>query len=196
MINRKANMADTDLRKRQGCLSFVRGFLMSMGGLFLFLIVCWVILLNVSRRYECVEMPNGFLIGRATIFSSLMGWDPDVAIKYPDGRVFLRGDRRMDFWDEDSLAGEYYETVEGHGDRYIYLNDLGLILKSEQPKLYQHHYRRKRVVHRSSAQTSGGHVFRTYLLLNRDRARRRNWCPTAFAWPHKAAWIWPSGVPY
>jgi len=138
---------------------------------------------------SCVVMPNGFLIGRATVFSDMRGPGADVAIKYPDGRLFVRGDKGMDFWGHDSFAGDYERMPEGYSDRYIYLNDLGLILESEQPELYRYHYGRKIVLHRGVASTSGGHVIRTYSLLHADPTNRRSGCPTDWFWPRKASFL-------
>jgi len=174
-------MPDEKHRKRWGCLPYIAG------GVFLF--VFFFLLSIIDIRRECVVMPNGFLIGRATVFSSLLSPDADIAIKYPDGRLFLRGDKLMDFWDHESVAGYYERMPEGYSDRYIYLNDLGLILKSEQPELYQFHYDRKEAMHVDSAPMVGGHVFRTYSLLQEDMSNRRSGCPTDWFWPRKASFI-------
>jgi len=174
-------MPDEKHRKRWGCLPYIAG------GTFLF--VCYFLLTVIDIRHRCVVMPNGFLIGRATVFSDMRGPGADIAIKYPDGRLFLRGDKGMDFWDHNSFAGDYERTVDGHSDRYIYLNDLGLILKSEQPELYQFHYDRKRVLHPHPGPTSGGHLAWTYMRLDADPANRRTGCPTDWFWPRKASFI-------
>jgi len=181
LINQKADMPDEKRRKRWGCLPYVVGFFLLCVSLFLFSII--------QVRRDCVVMPNGFLIGRATVFSDMRGPGADVAIKYPDGRLFLRGDKGMDFWDHDSFAGYFYDTPEGRSDSYVYLNELGLILKSEQPELYQFHYDRKEAMHVDSAPMVGGHVIRTYSLLHADPANRRSGCPTDWFWPRKASFI-------
>ncbi len=180
-MDHKADMPPEKRRKRWGCLTYILVFFLLCAGLF--------VLLVIDVRRECVVMPNGFLIGRATVFSDMRSPGADIALKYPDGRLFLRGDRAMDFWDQDSLAGTFYNTPEGRSDRYVYLNDVGLILKSEQPELYQFHYDRKRVLHRHPGPTSGGHIVRTYHLLHKDSDNHRSGCPTDWFWPRKAGFI-------
>lgn len=133
-------------------------------------------------RHQCVEMPNGFLIGRATVFSSLIGWGPDIAIRYPDGRIFLRGDVDMDFWDKEGFGGEFDRPRGENGD-FIFLNDLGLITRKDQPELYQNYFEKKRKEHENSPETHGGHVMRTYLILNDDKRNRRSWCRTNWYLP-------------
>lgn len=163
------------------------------------LLVLLVLIGELYSRFECVAMPNGFLIGRATVFSRMVGWGPDIAIWYPDGRLFVRGDKSMDFWDEDSFAGDLDDTPDGKFNSYVYVNGVGLIRKLEQPELYQHYFDRKMRLHRDNASNSGGHVMRTYMILYDDiqydenrrfagtgedpQKYRRAWCPTAWFWP-------------
>jgi len=180
-MDQKADMLPEERRKRRGCLPFIAG----CASFFVFFYVLSII----SVDDQCVVMPNGFLIGPATVFSPMRGPGADIAIKYPDGRLFLRGDKGMHFWDQDSFGGHYERTPEGRSDSYVYLNDLGLILKSEQPVLYQFHYDRKEVLHVDSAPMVGGHVFRTYSLLHADPANRRKECPTDLAWPRKEGYV-------
>jgi hypothetical protein len=150
---------------------------------------------SLYDRFECVEMPNGFLIGRATVFSTMTGWGPDIAIRYPDGRLFLRGDLRMDFWDEDSFAGEFDDTPEGKTNKYIYVNGVGLI---HQLELYQQYFDKKKPLHPDGSYNTGGNLMRAYLNLYyndksgrykprefnfHDDTNRRDWCPTAWFWP-------------
>lgn len=135
-----------------------------------------------SGRTNCVEMPNGFLIGRATVFSQMVGWAPDIAIRYPDGRLFVRGDNTMDFWDREGFGGRYDRPRSREG-RYVYLNQIGLITKAEQPELYETIFERKMREHENSDQTSGGHVMRTFLILNENPANQRYWCKTDWFLP-------------
>jgi hypothetical protein len=107
-------------------------------------------------------MPNGFLIGRATVFSTMTGWGPDIAIRYPDGRLFLRGDQHMDFWDENSFAGDFDDTPDGKVNKYIYVNGVGLIRQLEQPELYQQYIDEKKRLH---PDRNGINLMGTYLSL-------------------------------
>jgi len=108
VTNQEADLRNKKPRRVWGGLKLVI--------LFFGLFFCYGVFVGVAKRFECVEMPNGFLIGRATFFSEMIGWGPDIAIKYPDGRLFLRGDKTMNFWDEDSFAGELEDTPEGKPD--------------------------------------------------------------------------------
>ena len=174
-----------------GCLF---GIFKTFGVLFL----AWfnlVLLGFVVERFECVEMPNGFLIGRATVFSEMIGWDPDIAIKYPDGRLFLRGDLRMIFWDANSFSGHFAKTPEGKFNPYIYVNGVGLVRKLEQPKMYQEILDKRMKRHIDDPRTISSHVYRVYMKLYyneagnngelnfQDATHRRYWCPTAWFWP-------------
>lgn len=150
------------------------------GRLTLLVVGLWGLMIGflfVSRPFDCVEMPNGFLIGRATVFSRMTGWAPDIAIRYPDGRLFARGDNTMFFWDKQGFGGARDERG-GREDAYIYLNDLGLIREKDQPELYKSIFEMKTREHKDSRQTSGGHVMRTYLLLRENQSNRRSFCPT------------------
>ncbi len=161
------------------------------GKLTLLVIGLWGLMIGflfVSRPFDCVEMPNGFLIGRATVFSSMYHTEqglPDIAIRYPDGRLFSRGDNTMDFWDEDGFSGRFDRPRFRQGG-YIYLNDVGLITDREQPDLYRSYFDKKMQEHKDSRQTSGGHVMRTYLLLRENQSNRRSFCPTDWFLPDEA----------
>jgi hypothetical protein len=138
---------------------------------------------QLYKRHQCVEMPNGFLIGRATVFSSLIGWGPDVAMRYPDGRLFLRGDNLLHFWDHETVAGSLPHTNERGYDHYIYHNDLGLIREIEQPKLYRRIFDQKKAELENKSPNWSSHVYYAYANLRKDPANRRDWCPTAWFWP-------------
>jgi len=126
----------------------------------------------------------GFLIGRATVFSSLIGWAPDIAIRYPDGRIFLRGDVGMHFWDEEGFGGRFDRPRRGDGE-YIYLNSFGLITKDKQPELYQNYFEKKRKEQRENGNQIGGNLMSVYLSLNDYKRNRRSWCKTNWYLPEE-----------
>ena len=176
---------------KSGCSGY---FLRFAAGIIALLFVAFIHR-ELDKRFECVEMPNGFLIGRATVFSRMIGWAPDIAIKYPDGRLFLRGDLRMIFWDVNSFSGHFAKTPDGKFNPYIYVNGVGLILKLEQPEMYQKILDKRMKRHIGDPKNYGGHVYRAYMKLYyneagnngeinfQDATHRRYWCPTAWFWP-------------
>lgn len=198
VLPRRYIVTDHDPTTKSRSLPLRTGCVVSLGAIstLLILLISHGVLYH---RFECVAMPNGFLIGRATVFTSLNGWSPDVVIRYPDGRLFSRGDTKMHFWDNESFAGELPETPDGRIDRYVYVNNVGLIRQSERPDLYKQYFDKKMKLLRFDASRSGGHVMRTYLILYGSRifdenrkdighssditTYRRAWCPTSWIRP-------------
>lgn len=182
--------ADTRREGLQRLRSGILRLLGWAGKLALLVIGLWGLMIGflfVSRPFDCVEMPNGFLIGRATVFSSMYETEdglPDIAIRYPDGRLFARGDNKMHFWDVDGFGGRFDRPRRGDGE-YIYLNEVGLITKKDQPELYRSALEKKMREHEDSRQTSGGHVMRTYLLLRESQGIRKSFCPTDWFLPEE-----------
>lgn len=100
-----------------------------------------------SLQYRCVELPNGFLVGYAAVFPKKkrgvrdqLGKRPDMAIKHPDGRVLLRGDSEIEYWDDQMIIGAAEIDADHKWNRFIFVNDIGLIIKSEQQELYERYY--------------------------------------------------------
>ena len=87
-----------------------------------------LVYVNIADRHECVEMPSGLLIGRATVFSEYVvgktnivsrwfgGPTPDMAIRFPDGRLLRRGDGEIEFLDRESVGGDYPGTFRHRHD--------------------------------------------------------------------------------
>ena len=209
-MNRQ-NSADTTAnrkrprKKRWGCLRVLGVF----AGLFALLIVYVII----AVRYDCVAMPNGLLIGRTTFFSSLVGWDPDISIRYPDGRLLRRGDGRIGFYDDESVGGDYPGSICTDGcrgsrnNRFVYVNGVGLILESQNPRLFHDYWERKIREHDRKQKTktlhpewtarerffhgdvTSGNLYLVMMTLTEDPKNLRNWCPIPLFAPssHKPA---------
>ena len=96
----------------------------------------------INSRYSCVELPNGLFIGRTTFFSSLLGSDPDISIKFPNGNILRRGDGSINFFDEVMIGGDYYQS-EYDFDEFIFVKNLGLIIKSSNPDLFAAYWNKK-----------------------------------------------------
>jgi len=111
-----------------------------LAGLFAFLIAN----VEFASRHDCVVMPNGLLIGRATLFSKMVGWGPDIAIKYPDGRLLRRGDGLINFFDKESVGGDYPEAADKKFNKFIYINEVGLLVRSEDPLQFQYYWDKKK----------------------------------------------------
>lgn len=148
-----------------GCIVF--GFFLAFG---------WL-----NDRMSCVEMPNGFLIGRATVFSSLQHTEqglPDIAIRYPDGRLFSRGDISVDFWDADGLGGRFSRGGRpDHLGRFVYLNNAGLVMQEKQPELFKQYFSLKDREWREKGRI-GANLYFVYSRLRENYKNRRSWCKT------------------
>lgn len=158
-------------------VSFLMGF-MIFGSLFAF---GWL-----ADRMSCVEMPNGFLIGRATVFSSLVGWAPDIAIRYPDGRLFSRGDISVDFWDAEGLGGTFVRS-DGNGgfdylDNFVFLNHAGLVTQEKQPELFGQYFEQKNSEWKEKGR-NGANLYSVYSRLMENHKNRRSWCKTDWSLP-------------
>ncbi|WP_027834233.1 hypothetical protein [Maritalea myrionectae] len=153
----------------------------------------WILYTNIAERFFCVEMPNGLLIGRATVFSKMHaggGSDADIAIKYPDGRILRRGDGTISFYDFESMAGSYPSDDESKFNRFIYIKDVGLFIESEQPDQFRHYWetKKKEIFSEPSSNlpdSFGGNLHYTYLMLDKNREYQRARCPTAWFLPEK-----------
>lgn len=82
---------------------------------------------------------------RAKISSLLVGWRPDVALKFPDGRILLRGDyHKILFWDEDSVGGIYNTgALNFEREPFIYVKEIGYISELRNPKLTSEYFELK-----------------------------------------------------
>ena len=157
-----------------------------------------------AKRFDCVVMPNGLIIGRATVFSEVVSWDgPDIAIKYPDGRIIRRGDGSINFYDYDSVGGSFPGDANGRANLFIYVKDVGLIVKSQQPIRFQYYWDRKKkgspdTTRKPNYSTRKSEKIRdtwrwadgassnlglVYSVLEADQKNQRWWCPTAWYLP-------------
>lgn len=175
-----------------GCLVLSVLFIGVFGVLYLFA--------HFAARFDCIEMPNGLLIGRATVFSKMYvsrDSDADIAIKFPDGRILRRGDNNIHFYDSESMGGSYPGNYGPSGNAFIYIENVGLFIESEQPEQYQYYWDKKMTelsgvtAENSNGQASGigSNLFYVYLQFNGNPHEpspyRRDWCPTAWFLPEK-----------
>ncbi len=117
------------------------------GSIFLGLFVLLIAFVNMGMRHTCVVMSNGLLIGRATVFSQMYADEygsPDIAIKHPDGRLVRRGDGSINFYDQESVGGDYPGSIGHRTNRFIYIKNVGLLLESEEPDRFQFYWDQKK----------------------------------------------------
>lgn len=165
---------------RFGCF----GYIISFCGL----ILCLYIYGQIKGRQECVELPNGLLLGQATFFSEMIGWDTDLALKFPNGQVIVRGDKRVIFWHDSAIAGTMYTDAAWKEINYIFVKDKGVYFEQSQPDMYQKHYN----IHSKHKPTdvgslAGMNLMAVYIRLYHNQfdrensdVYRRDWCPTAW----------------
>ena len=103
-----------------------------------------VVNVEFASGHDCVVMPNGLLIGRATVFSKMVGWGPDIAIKYPDGRLLRRGDGSIDFFAKEFVGGDYPEAADKKFNKFVYIKGVGLLIRSENPVQFQYYWDKKK----------------------------------------------------
>lgn len=148
-----------------------------------------IALIWFSGRSNCVEMPNGFLIGRATVFSSMIHTEeglPDIAIRYPDGQLFARGDINIDFWDKEGIGGTFMRFNDGtnirHPGNFVFLNEIGLIEQKEQPEMYATYFEMKNKEWERLGRYRAN-LYHVYDRLMQNPANQRNWCKTDWFLP-------------
>ncbi|MCF4097304.1 hypothetical protein [Maritalea mediterranea] len=176
----------TDSYDKIGCLV--------LSGLFAGLLGLLLLYANIAGRFSCVEMPNGLLIGQATVFSKMHGRggaEPDIALKFPDGRILRRGDGNIRFYDSESIGGIYPNDKQRRSDNFVYIKDVGVFIESEQPEQFQF-YRDKKMAELAGmsptnsngrASSVNSNLFHIYLTLQKNRNTHRKWCPTAWTLP-------------
>ncbi|MEP1209413.1 MAG: hypothetical protein ABJM29_02285 [Rhizobiaceae bacterium] len=164
-----------------------------------------------AKRFECVVLPNGLLIGRTTVFSEFANrGQPEFAIKYPDGRIIRRGDWSINFYDYEAVGGSFPGDANGRPNQFIYVKVVGLIVESQQPIRFQYYWDKKKkgspdtarkpnystrkIGHSKQkseelkdtwrwADGASSNLGLVHLILEADRRNRRWWCPTAWYLP-------------
>lgn len=191
-------MRKTRRSKRKGCLiALVIVFAP---------ILCLYTFAEIKYRHRCVQLQNGFLIGPSTFFSEMVGWDIDVSLKFPDGKVLYRGrDNYIGFWNENMIGGRSYSGRKNpHSGLFIYDKDLGLIVAKQNPRLYRQFKIDNEITINRSQQTKTD-LGSLFLFLSRNDVEhfnpnypphfevekfkinyKRSWCPTAWFEPEMA----------
>lgn len=87
---------------------------------------------------HCVKLPNGLNIGKkALIDLSRPYFRPDIVPKFDNGQSLLPGDAWPFFSTETTVHGLAEETDPQDDFWYAWRKDTGLVLKAENPALYE-----------------------------------------------------------
>ncbi len=87
---------------------------------------------------HCVQLPNGLNIGKqALIDLNTPYFRPDIVPKFDNGRSLLPGDAWPFFATETTVYGLAEETDPRDDFWFAWREDIGLVLKTENPALYE-----------------------------------------------------------
>lgn len=97
-----------------------------------------------SSHYDCVELPNGFLVGNSAVFSNNYNGYIDIALKLPNGKVLLRrslrGDRDIYYIDEKIIMTSMRDEHKDRNKGFMYVKDIGLVTKMDQPEFFKKYH--------------------------------------------------------
>ena len=90
MTNQEANLHDS---KKPGCFWRFAKLCLGLVAVFILLLISF----NVDKRFECIVLPNGYIIGRPSAFSDNKEWPPDYVLKDKTGKILNNIDGSISF---------------------------------------------------------------------------------------------------
>ncbi len=110
-------------------------------GLFLLLLLVpavWLFLAYNSKYRQCVQLENGLNLGYEAVFD-LSGpfFHPTAVPRFPNGTPLIRDDMWALYVTNTTVYGLSYADEDEHGYRFAWRSDSGLVLKKDDPTLYE-----------------------------------------------------------
>lgn len=127
-------MKPSEHEKRNGVIAAVLAIVLIP----LLMAVAWPFVVFNARYRACVQLQNGLNLGYAAVFDLSRSFLKPIAVpRLPDGTPLIRDDMWAIYITDTTIYGWALGETSGEDYDYAWRADTGLILKEENPVLYE-----------------------------------------------------------